>query len=355
MSDDLLCGVPELPPVRQPNGYTCGPSCLRMVLNHLCFLPDMPLARLSRQMGCNPQTGTTEVEMARGLALCGLSYTRPGLGFGADGVEALDHLRGEIEDGKLVLLRTLMQGTKHWVVVHAFGGEDNDLFEVTCPVLGRETWEGKFLLEGWAARGYDHMSLPAQRRLHPEAMAMERRMLQQGWRPVHQMTLAEFIGPHPVIEEADFRPWHHALLARSAQSIPMLARHPKARLMDYDAAPGFRFLAVPGQGLIDFMVVVDAANGAVAGGIDQGTRWVDPGYRGRGLGAELALAAHSEPGSRFLAPVSYSRAGWASRVAAHRLAVGRALEAGLDVPEHIRREAGHDNSEPVMAASALRP
>lgn len=339
MLEDGLCGLPEMPLRRQPNAYTCGPTALRMVMDQLGFRPELTITQLSRQMGCNPQTGTTEVEMARGLAVCGLSNTHPGIGFQPSQEEALDHLRAEIgEHRQLVLLRTLIRGCKHWVLVHAFSGEGDDCFHVACPSLGAQEWSGDELHDAWAARDYDHFCVPVERRFHPEALATEREARRAAWRPVHEMRLAQFIGQHPIIEEADYQPHHHSMLDAAATRIQRLARHPKAREMAYEAAPEFRFLAIDGQGGTDLLVITERSTGVVVGGIADATRWVNPEFRGRGLGAELVLAACSEPGSLFLAPVGYSRAGHASRVAAHRLAVARALDAGLPVPEAVQTD-----------------
>lgn len=101
------------------------------------------------------------------------------------------------------------------------------------------------------------------------------------------------------------------------------------------AVAGFEVAYAPDETLL---AVYDAATGAVAGGIERKNIYVAPEYRGRGIGPEILVLAF-EVGIRHPAEMNVdntlSRAGRANRVAAHRLAVERALEAGEDVPEVV--------------------
>lgn len=330
-------GIPFLRPVRQPDGYTCGPACIRMALDHLGFRPDLSVRSIGEEMGTNPRTGTTHVEMARGLVNRGLAHARPATaGFADDPEAALAHLRSELEARRIVFLRTLVGGWKHWVLVHAVQADGD--FRVACPSRGSLRWTPGHLLECWSARGFDHFAVPGERRHHPGALAME--ASREGRRAVHEMTLREFLGGVPVIPDHRLQRRHHEAIARCASLVPAMGSDPAAEEMAYDAMPGFAFLALPsasGWRACD-MAAVERETGAVAGGILGGVRWVHPDFRGRGLGAELVLAAYSDPGRTFLMPSSYSEAGHASRVAAHRIAVERALAAGLEVPDRVLAE-----------------
>lgn len=335
-------GIGRFPVRRQPNGYTCGSTCVRMLLDYLEFRKDLSINDLSSLMGTNPLTGTTEVEMERGLSEMGLVHARPqGIGLKGKG-PALAHLRHVLDQGDAVMLRTLVHGCKHWVVVHGHVPKGN--FLVTCPSTGFQTWNPTRLHEAWSAREYDHFTAPGDRSLHPQALAEEVRERMASWRPVHEMSLREFTGDLKVIRDSRQSWWHRSAIDEASKEIISMGKFGQGRDMLYGIGSPFLFREIPRSGYIKNMVAFARDTGQTAGGIHNGLRWVHPSFRGQGLGAELALAAHSDPESRFLCPTSYSEAGYGSRVMAHRLAVRRALEAGLHVPDKALRE---EMDEPV--------
>lgn len=323
-----MIGLATFPLVRQQQAFDCGPACMRMACDFLEFHRGLPLREVTRLSGANPATGTTEMEMARGLGALGLAWQRPH-------ASGTDDLRATLRAGSFVMLRTLLPGGhKHWVVTH---GWDGDRFLIACPGRGAARWTDGFTNKVWSARGYDHFALPADRAAHTVALAWERKRLPTS-RPPHERTLAEFLEDRPVIPDARLTGWHRGMIRRAAEAIAKMPHRRDKWLLPYSAAPGLLFFAVPRTASMHDMYVLDEASGRVAGGIHEGLRWVEPPFRGRGIGAEIALAAHSVPGLAFLAPSSYSEAGHASRVAAHRIAVERALAAGLPVPEEVLRD-----------------
>jgi Peptidase_C39 like family len=312
-------GFTCIPRVFQTMPYTCGPCSIRMVANILEFRPDMQEKELAIASGANPKTGTTEVEMAKGLNALLLEWTRPSKA--SMGGEPLEHLREAIADGKVVLLRTMLPGgMKHWVVVHGYDRQ-NDVFLVTCAGMGGVVWKSAILHQMWKQRDYDHFLVSADRNQHPRAVADEKTRRIAAWKPVHKMTLSEFTMDRPVVEKLGQE--HFAWIDGASKAILAMQSRKDGRPMDYADAPGFIFLAMPRNGITHNMLVLDANNGQVAGGIADGLRWVAPEYRGRGLGMEIALAAYSEPETAFLYPGSYSIAGLRSREAAWKLAIKR--------------------------------
>lgn len=332
-----LVGLARFPLARQTDAYSCGAACLRMICDHLEFHPGVGIKEIGRLAGTNPATGTTEVEMARGLDALGLAWERP-RGTGTA------YLRQVVGAGNVILLCTLLpggprrpEGYKHWVVVH---GCEADGFRIACPGAGARRWTEGFTHRVWAARDYDHFVVPADRRAHPRALAQERRLRATEWRPVHEMTLREFLRGAPVVPDAKLNRWHREIIREAAEAILLMGASGQGRDMAHDGAPGFLFRAVPRNGSTEDMVVIERGTGRTAGGISRGLRWVHPEFRGRGLGAEIVLAAHSERGREFLNPSSYSEGGYRSRVAAHRLAIERALAAGIPVPARVLSQPG---------------
>lgn len=69
----------------------------------------------------------------------------------------------------------------------------------------------------------------------------------------------------------------------------------------------------------------------VVGAVDDWGVHIVEGHRGKGLGAEIAYASAAFSGETIAGYGLYSASGYATFRKAHELAVGRALEAGLDV------------------------
>ena len=84
------------------------------------------------------------------------------------------------------------------------------------------------------------------------------------------------------------------------------------------------------------VAVLDAETGTLMGGHTAFYPYVLPEYRGRNLNAEMSLIADNL-GKRSRVSC-YTRAGFGSRVTAHRLHVERALTAGHAVPDEVLRD-----------------
>ena len=106
--------------MRQPNGFTCGSTCVRMLSSILLAdEPDPPRLHpevIAGMMGTNSRTGTTEIEMKRGLDLYGIPHERmPPTANGA-GRGRMDDLVGWLKAGNMAMLRCLVFGMKHWIL-----------------------------------------------------------------------------------------------------------------------------------------------------------------------------------------------------------------------------------------------
>lgn len=86
-----------------------------------------------------------------------------------------------------------------------------------------------------------------------------------------------------------------------------------------------------------YIAALDAATGDILGGYTATFPYVLPEHRGRGINAELNAIIDLRGQRRTLAG-RYTPAGFASRVATHRLHVTRALEGGFDVPPEVLQD-----------------
>lgn len=324
MSDEIK-GIPFIPLERQTNGYSCGSTCMKMACKLLQFHPFLSTDMISEMAGTNPFTGTTEREMAQGLDALGLTWERPK-------ASSTDDLRNEIDDGNLIFLRTMLPGgMKHWVLVNGYQGDD---FLVTCPSLGRLKWKDDFVYKIWSARDFDHFIISTYRNDHKMALKWEKDERLANWKPVYEMTLREYTGNWPVFPDEKLSKYHQEAIIDAAREIRLMGEYINIRggeegKIPYEEPKGFSYWEIDNGRCVSNMVVLDDSTGEVAGGIFDGLRWVAEEYRGRGLGAEIALAAYSQKGKAFLFPNSYSQSGYASRVASYHLAIKRAIEQGL--------------------------
>lgn len=325
---DDKSGVERIKVIKQPDALTCGPTCLAMICEHLEFHPEMGVHDIAFVCGTNAKTGTTDIAMKKGLEYLGLKYERPR----SERAKTLSYLRQSISDGNIVILRTLMPGGyKHWVLLHAY---DDNGFHATCPSMGKKYWKDDFIYDVWSKRDFDCFSVPRSRREHKDALRMETEHLRKAWKPIHEMDLKSFLMNKPVIPNSSLTKWHHneikAVGERLKDTWENKAISSSARKLDYKFE-NYSFFALDRNGLTKDMLIVDE-NDKVVAGISRGTTWVDPSMRGKGIGKEMVIAAHSFSGVRFLYPSSYSENGYHARVAAHKEAVRRALINGLDVP-----------------------
>lgn len=153
---------------------------------------------------------------------------------------------------------------------------------------------------------------------------------------VWQMTRERFLGDAPVDEPTSDR--QASLDQGHVMREVMESTLGWSRLgMRLCRAGGEHFIApVPGlQGDVA-LVHRDPELGTfqVVGGYCGASLWVSPECRGQGLAAELVLA-RAERNEGRLEPGNYNKAGHASHVRAHRLAVLEALAQRMPVPQAV--------------------
>lgn len=155
-------------------------------------------------------------------------------------------------------------------------------------------------------------------------------------------TMARIVSHPGFCDEADLRRKCHvrefACNATGVRMFSVVDRYDRAGAPDRVSVPYLWLMAPQADGSL-----------AIVGGRMGMGLYIEPAYRGLGLGAELCLAAHDDP-------VLHSRGALYNRTigshkawrAAHRLAVERALEQGFDVPPVVLADYP-DLGEPAPA------
>lgn len=303
-----------IPFIQQPNNYTCGPTCIA-ILSSALRAPSrkLPVSVIGEFAGTNPRTGTTEVEMARGLTFAGLAWRR-------GSARSLEELQRELFRNNLIALRTGINGSKHWVVVDRYHS-DTRSFSVMCPTSGPTTWSDEQLLTRWACRDFDHFVVPGMPIAHQPQI-----------RPIHEMTLQDFTRNGSVVREQDYRGAEQNMIDRAAEFVRGAVADPLHELRTrFHGWTFFRVLNGEPVGMLDLLGVHESAPGRPMAAIRGGVSYVDPELRGTGGGVGLILASHNDTPHRYTCPSHFSEAGYATRVRAHALAIHMAQERGLEV------------------------
>jgi GNAT superfamily N-acetyltransferase len=135
--------VPQL--IKQPDGYSCGATAVKMALGLLNIR--MTIAELKPMFSTNPDTGTTHEGMIAGFQAMNIPFTLT-----ISNNTPFETLDAAIAEDKVFLMRTLISGCKHWILVYAKLGDD---YLVADPVGYFWTLTPKKAQEIWGARAYD--------------------------------------------------------------------------------------------------------------------------------------------------------------------------------------------------------
>ena len=148
--------------VRQPDGISCGPACLGIVAGGLLARRGVRLPlnvfQLRETMGTNGRKGTTEAEMAAGMAAFGITHRRTVPAAGASR-ERTDELREWLDGGGAAVLRTMRHGWRHWVV--AAGNAPGGAFKLLDPATGTGIADADEVEAFMAPRGWEMWLVPA--------------------------------------------------------------------------------------------------------------------------------------------------------------------------------------------------
>jgi hypothetical protein len=141
----------KLEHLNQPDGISCGPTCLKVVSNFYKISVSIP--EIVKVCGTNNLKGTTDKDLMYGMDYIGLDYEQFKVG---DYEKSLLMIEDAINNDKIIILRTLIKGVKHWVVLDPFKSDFNHKkFYIIDSWLGEYTIDDVELDKIWGARQYD--------------------------------------------------------------------------------------------------------------------------------------------------------------------------------------------------------
>jgi ABC-type bacteriocin/lantibiotic exporter with double-glycine peptidase domain len=136
--------------VFQPTGHSCGPTCLKMVADHLS-IASPSVEQLCTDCGTDWQVGTPPERMVRGLKKLLIPYT----------IHQLEEapfaaLRMAVDLGAVCILRTLTHQVPHWIIVYDYTDKS---FVVNDPWLGPMEYSEEELRAIWEVRDYFYFKI----------------------------------------------------------------------------------------------------------------------------------------------------------------------------------------------------
>lgn len=123
-----------------------------MVGDALGITDDLSIDDIAEACGTNEDVGTTDTMMADGMRKLGIPFR---VGKSRDPKDLAEF----VQHSGHILLRTLTQGIKHWVVVYDFADE---VFFVADPWLGDIRYSAEELEAIWKPRDYFYFEIPLE-------------------------------------------------------------------------------------------------------------------------------------------------------------------------------------------------
>lgn len=151
----------------QPTGNSCGPTCLYMALNYIINTPnDLPfdvatvytIENICDMCGTDWIVGTPPDRMIRGMDSLGLKYVEY-----QGSPRPYELLRQVIESYNIPVIRTIINGIPHWVIVKKYNFVHNDIFDILCPTKGIIKYSEEELDVIWKPRNYQFFEIKVPR------------------------------------------------------------------------------------------------------------------------------------------------------------------------------------------------
>ena len=136
--------------IRQPDGFSCGPTCIKMVAEFIKGnVPSIP--EICDLCGTDTRTGTPPEKMIKGLDSLKIQYVVHN-----KEIEPIQSLKNIIDRNHVALLRTITKSVPHWIVAIDY---NEDVFIINDPWLGEIEYDYNSLLRIWAPRDYYYFEI----------------------------------------------------------------------------------------------------------------------------------------------------------------------------------------------------
>lgn len=136
------------PHTYQTTCLNCGATSLKILLMYYGSYSHLSIDELSDVMEIDAEFGTTDVRMKIGLNRVNLTYEQ----IKVDDSNAILYLKNYIKNDRKVLLRTLINGIKHWVVVYDY---NDGMFSISDPAFGKYKYSESEVYDIWKPRNFD--------------------------------------------------------------------------------------------------------------------------------------------------------------------------------------------------------
>jgi GNAT superfamily N-acetyltransferase len=140
-----VMGEADVHQIYQPNGYSCGPTCLAMVKNFV--MGEIPsIDDICKECGTDMVVGTPPDRMRLGLKYLKINYKEH---IGTD-IDPYENLKRIVDEGNVAIIRTIIGGP-HWIIV---SGYKDDIYLINDPWQGEIQYTKDELEEFWEVRDY---------------------------------------------------------------------------------------------------------------------------------------------------------------------------------------------------------
>ncbi len=138
-----------IPHLFQPDGLSCGPTCVKMVADYLNKEKNISIENISEFIKLDHLTGTTPDKLHLALQKMKVNFSEP-----TEENRNLSYLINKvIKNKKVAIVRTLTKGIKHWILVCGYNPE-TDMFVINDPWLGKINYTSEQLINVWSPRDY---------------------------------------------------------------------------------------------------------------------------------------------------------------------------------------------------------
>lgn len=144
--------VPKLIHQFQPDGITCGPTCIKMVAEAYDKGRFLSIKQLSNYGEVDHKTGSTLDKMMLMMNIVDIIYRSP-----KKENKNMNYMINEVLNrGNFAIVRTLTQGQKHWILAYA---HKDGIISIMDPAQGNITYNLEQFESVWAPRNYDFFEI----------------------------------------------------------------------------------------------------------------------------------------------------------------------------------------------------